>query len=183
MEDAHREKPGVKSPDVWFVPTPPDIVHAMLKLARVGSGDLVFDLGSGDGRIPIVAAADYGARAVGLELDAELLRQSSEASKTQGVEHLTTFLQEDLYTYDLSAATVVTLYLLPAMNLQLRPKLLRELKAGARVVSHAFDMADWSPDERTEVDGRYLYVWTIGRQATGCAPPMHLVNGQTGVRV
>jgi SAM-dependent methyltransferase len=166
-DETRPESPGAKSPDVWFVPTPDDVVRAMLELARVRSDDVVVDLGSGDGRIAIAAAYDYGARAVGLELNADLLRQSSETSKQKGVSHLTTFVQEDLFSYDLREATVVTLYLLPDMNLQLRPKLLRELQPGARIVSHAFDMADWMPDCRAEVDGRYLYVWTINGRSAG----------------
>ena len=171
LNDGHPDRPGedetrhgnagAKSPNVWFVPTPDEVVRAMLELARVSSDDVVIDLGSGDGRIAIAAACDYGARAVGLELNPDLLRQSSEISKQRGVSHLTTFVQEDLFSYDLREATVVTLYLLPEMNLQLRPKLLRELQPGARIVSHAFDMADWIPDQRAEVDGRYLYVWII----------------------
>jgi SAM-dependent methyltransferase len=161
-----REGACAKSPDVWFVPTPESVVHAMLELARVTSNDVVFDLGSGDGRVAIAAAHDYGAKAVGLELNAELLSQAKETSKQKGVSHLTTFIQDDLFSYDLSEATVVTLYLLPDLNLQIRPKLLRELRAGARVVSHAFDMAQWLPDTRIEVDSRYLYVWTIDGRAS-----------------
>jgi hypothetical protein len=170
--DTRPESACAKSPDVWFVPTPDGVVHAMLELAGVTSHDVVFDLGSGDGRIAIAAAHEYGARAVGLELDADLLRQSVETSKQKGVSHLTTFLQEDLFSCDLREATVVTLYLLPNMNLEIRPKLLRELRAGARVVSHAFDMAEWTPDQRIEVDCRYLYVWTIDGRASAVTGPL-----------
>ena len=167
-----RESPCAKSPDVWFLPTPENVVHAMLELACVTSDDVVFDLGSGDGRIAITAAYDYGAWAVGVELDADLLRQSLEASKQKGVSHLTSFVQHDLFSYDLSLATVVTLYLLPSLNLQIRPKLLRELRPGARVVSHAFDMAEWTPDTRAEVDSSDVYVWTIDRRASEIAGPL-----------
>jgi precorrin-6B methylase 2 len=147
-------------PDAPFIPTPPHIVEAMLDLAHVTSDDVLFDLGSGDGRIAIAAALRQGARAVGIELDSALVAQSTRAAHEHGVLELTSFRQENFFSIDLAPASVVTLYLLPSLNLRLLPKLLRELRAGARVVSHAFDMGEWSHAERIEVDGHRLFLWT-----------------------
>lgn len=154
-------------PDIPFLPTPPDIVDAMLDLARVTGEDVVFDLGSGDGRIAIAAARRYGARAAGVELSADLVRQSTAAAEQHGVAGLTTFRLDDFFAAPLAGATVVTLYLLPSVNLMLRPKLLRELAPGARVVSHAFHMGDWMPSRQVEVSGRRLYVWIVGDDSSG----------------
>jgi len=150
--------------------TPVDIVESMLDLAKVERGDIVYDLGSGDGRIVITAAQKYGARAVGLELDPELVRKSQANARAAGVGHLVQFYVQDIFTADFSNASVVTLYLLPEANLLLRPKLERQLKPGARIVSHDFGMGDWQPDDVRETsDGEEnfytLYLWRIPEKA------------------
>ena len=145
------------SPGVVFVPTPPDVGMEMLKLAGVTSNDLVYDLGSGDGRLVIAAAQLFGARAVGVELDAKLVQDSREAAAKAGVADRVTFIWGDLFQVDLRPATAVMLYLTADMNLRLRPRLLSELKPGTPVVSHAFDMGEWTPDRSVRVfsaDGR-----------------------------
>ena len=134
-----------RTPDVIFVPTPQEVVDAMLKLAKVTKNDVVYDLGSGDGRIPITAAKVYGAKAVGIDIDPERIRDANENLKLSTASDRTIlsrvkFLNQDLFTTDISEATVVTLYLLPSLNIKLIPKLNKELKPGTRVVSHAFDM-------------------------------------------
>jgi SAM-dependent methyltransferase len=150
-----------REPDVIFVPTPPDVVDAMLKLAKVTSSDVVYDLGSGDGRIPIAAAKTYGARGVGIDIDPERVREATGNARSNGVADKVTFRTEDLFTADISPATVVTLYLLEPLNLKLAPKLMKELKPGTRIVSHAFDMGDWKPQQKQTVSGRPIYLWTI----------------------
>ena len=151
----------LRSPDVIFVPTPQEVVDAMLKLAKVGANDVVYDLGSGDGRIPISAAKTYGARGVGIDIDPQRIREANENLKTAGVGDKVRFLNQDLFTTNISEATVVTLYLLPSLNLKLIPKLNAELKPGTRVVSHAFDMGDAKPISTQNVNGRTIYFWTI----------------------
>ena len=151
----------LRSPDVIFVPTPPDVVDAMLKLAKVTSSDVVYDLGSGDGRIPITAAKTYGARGVGIDIDPQRIREANENLKTAGVGDKVKFLNQDLFTTPIGEATVVTLYLLPSLNLKLLPKLNAELKPGTRVVSHAFDMGDIKPQQTLNVNGRTVYFWTV----------------------
>lgn len=146
---------------VPFVPTPQDVVEKMLEVAQVKKDDVVYDLGSGDGRIVITAAKKYGARAVGFEIDPDLIKQSREAIRKEGLEHLAEIREQDILTVDVSAATVVTLYLLPDVNLMVRPNLLRQLKPGSRVVSHAFDMGDWKPEKVVRANGRTVYLWTI----------------------
>lgn len=148
-------------PDVIYVPTPQPVVDAMLEMAGVETGDILYDLGSGDGRIPITAAKRFGVRAVGIEIDPALVREASHQAWRQKLDKLVTFRTADLFTTDLSEATVVTLYLLDSVNLRLRPKLLSELKPGTRVVSHAFHMGDWKPDQEREVDGNMIYMWAI----------------------
>jgi len=150
-----------REPDVIFVPTPPDVVDAMLKLAKVTSNDVVYDLGSGDGRIPIAAAKTYGARGVGIDIDPERVREATGNARSNGVTDKVTFRAEDLFTADISPATVVTLYLLPSLNLKLADKLMKDLKPGTRIVSHAFDMGDWKPQQTLTVSGRSIYLWTI----------------------
>ena len=151
-----------RTPDVIFVPTPQEVVDAMLKLAKVTKNDVVYDLGSGDGRIPITAAKTYGARAVGIDIDPQRIREANENLKIAGVGDRVKFLNEDLFTANISEATVVTLYLLPSLNLRLMPKLQKELKPGTRVVSHSFDMGDaWPPDEKGETDGKSYYLWIV----------------------
>jgi predicted RNA methylase len=149
-------------PDVIFVPTPQEVVDAMLKLAKVSKADVVYDLGSGDGRIPITAAKTYGARAVGIDIDPVRIGEANENLKTAGVSGVR-FLNQDLFTTNISEATVVTLYLLPSLNLKLIPKLNKELKPGTRIVSHAFpmdaDSVDRKPIETLNVNGRTVYLW------------------------
>jgi tRNA A58 N-methylase Trm61 len=151
----------LRSPDVIFVPTPQEVVDAMLKLAKVGPNDVIYDLGSGDGRIPITAARTYGARGVGIDIDPQRIREATENLKTSGQGDKVRFLNQDLFTTDISQATVVTLYLLPSLNLKVLPKLNKELKPGTRVVSHAFDMGDIKPERTENINGRTIYLWTV----------------------
>jgi tRNA/tmRNA/rRNA uracil-C5-methylase (TrmA/RlmC/RlmD family) len=135
----------------------------MLTVAKVTASDVVYDLGSGDGRIPITAAQRYGARGVGIELDETLVAEATRNAVAAGVEQRVTFRQGDLFLEDLSPATVVTLFLSPSVNLRLRSKLLRELKPGTRVVSHQFPIGDWAPLSEQEVGGRKVYFWIVGQ--------------------
>lgn len=150
--------------DVPYVPTPQSVVERMLVLGQVDKNDLVYDLGSGDGRIPITAAQKYGARGVGIDIDPERIQEANANARKAGVSDRVQFVQQDLFKTDLSKATVVTLYLLPDVNLKLRPKLLQELKPGTRIVSHAFDMGNWKPEQVEQVDGKTVYVWTVPEQ-------------------
>lgn len=147
--------------DVIYVPTPQGVVEEMLRMAGVKEGDVLYDLGSGDGRIPITAAKKYGVRAVGIDIDPERIWEAEQNSRGAGVEHLVAFRREDLFKTDFKDATVVTLYLHPDLNQKLRPRLWAELKPGTRVVSHQFGMGDWKPEKRAQVDGRMIYFWTI----------------------
>jgi predicted RNA methylase len=156
-----------REPDVIFVATPPAVVKAMLEVAHVGPDDLVMDLGSGDGRIVIAAAKEYGARGIGIEIDSQLINEARENARKEGVADRVRFLQEDLFQTNISQATVVTLYLLPPLNLKLRPKLFNDLKPGTRVVSHAFHMGDWRPDHVVNVERRHVYFWVIPPDAKG----------------
>jgi precorrin-6B methylase 2 len=146
---------------VPFVPTPQEVVEGMLDLAQVKKGDTVYDLGSGDGRIVITAAKKYGVRAVGFEIDPDLIKQSRGNIKKEGLEKLAEIREQDILTVDLSPVSVLTMYLLPSVNLKLKPKILSEMKPGSRVVSHAFDMGDWKPDKTVQIDGRTVYLWTV----------------------
>jgi len=157
-----QEKRPFRTPDTVYIPTPAAVVTAMLRMANVGRGDVVYDLGSGDGRIPIAAAARYGARAVGIEIDPILVRQAEGNLARAGVGDRVRFFNQDLFEANIGAATVVTLFLLPRLNLELMPKLKRELRPGARIVSHQFHMGDqWPPDQSQDVNGLMIYVWTI----------------------
>jgi SAM-dependent methyltransferase len=147
--------------DVPFVPTPNEVVDGMLKLAGVKKGDVVYDLGCGDGRIVIAAARDYGAKAVGVDLNPERIQEARENAKKAAVEDRVRFVENDLFKANIADASVVTLYLLPSVNEKLRPKLLKELKPGTRIVSHSFDMGDWKPDRDEVVNGRHIYLWTV----------------------
>jgi SAM-dependent methyltransferase len=151
--------------DVRYSPTPHHVVDAMLRLADVGAHDVVYDLGSGDGRIVIAAARDYGARAVGIEIVPELLTLGEGAAARAGVGERVRFVRQDIFQTDLSQATVVTLYLSEEVNARLRPKLLRELRPGARVVSYRVDMEDWRPDRQIQIDvngdARTVYLWVV----------------------
>ena len=152
----------LRPPDVRYVPSPPSVVDAMLELARVTAADIVYDLGSGDGRIPITAAKTYGARGVGIEIDPFYLRDAIDNRAKAGVADRVTFLNQDLFEADIRPATVVTLFLLPRLNQQLIPKLKRELRPGARIVSHQFDMGEeWPAEETRDVNGLTIYLWTI----------------------
>ena len=156
---AHQAAPA--GLDIHYVPTPDAVVDAMLTLARVTPADVVYDLGSGDGRIPIEAARKYGARGVGVELDAALVQQARENAMAAGVADKVTFVQADLFRTDLSGATVVTLFLSPSVNLRLRSKLQRELAPGARVVSNRFPIGDWTPDRELTVEGTPVKFWLV----------------------
>jgi predicted RNA methylase len=133
----------------------------MLRLAAVSRSDVVYDLGAGDGRIPIAAARAYGARGVGIELDGRMLERARCNARAAGMERLVEFRQEDLFRADLRAATVVTLFLFPEMNLRLKPKLLSELRPGTRIVSHRFGLGDWPPERIIEAGGHPLLLWTV----------------------
>ena len=148
--------------DVVYIPTPSEVVTAMLQMANVGKNDIVYDLGSGDGRIVIAAVKEFGAaRAVGVELDPARIHEANALARRAGVQGRVEFRQQDLFETDLRDASVVTIYLGNAIDLKLRPKLLAELKPGTRVVSHAFDMGDWAPDETRTVSGRLVFLWKI----------------------
>jgi SAM-dependent methyltransferase len=163
--------PGFHGPDILYVATPAHVGVEMLKVARVTPADVVYDLGSGDGRLVIAAARDFGARGVGVEIDAPLVQESRDAAARAGVSDRAIFLWQDLFSTDISAATVVTLYLRDDVNLRLRPKLLRELRPGTRVVSHDFGMGDWQPQRVLRARGpdreHTVYFWLIPADAAG----------------
>jgi len=151
---------------VPYVPTPQDVVERMLELAQVKKGDVVYDLGSGDGRIVITAAKKYGVKAIGFEIDSERIKESQENIKKAGVGHLVEIRQQDIRTVDLSPASVLTMYLLPEVNLMIRPNIWKQMKPGSRVVSHDFDMGDWKPLKTEYIkDGstweHTLYLWHV----------------------
>jgi len=148
-------------PEVPFIPTAEAVVDGMLKLAGVKSTDVVYDLGCGDGRIVIAAAKNYGAHGVGIDINPERVAESRVNARKAGVERLVRFEENDLFQADIHSATVVAIYLMPNVNMRLRPKLLKELKSGSRVVSHSFDMEDWHPDKEEVVERRHIFLWTI----------------------
>lgn len=147
--------------DVPYVPTRQVVVDAMLDLAKVKKNDVLYDLGCGDGRIVITAAKKHGATGTGVDIDPERISEAKLNAKEAGVTDKVKFVEGNLFEMDLSKASVVTLYLLPSVNLKLRPQLLEQLKPGTRVVSHAFDMDDWEPEQTINVDGATIYLWTI----------------------
>jgi cyclopropane fatty-acyl-phospholipid synthase-like methyltransferase len=157
------QQPVLRAPDVIYVPTPPEVVEAMLKLAKVGPDDVVYDLGSGDGRIPIAAVQKFNAKkAVGVDINPERIKEAQANHASAGVGDKVTFILGDMFEQDISEATVVTLYLLPSLNVKLMPKFKAELKPGTRIVSQSFDMmGQWEPEETINVDGRPVYLWTI----------------------
>ena len=158
----------VKPLDVPYVPTSNAVVEAMLKLAGVKKTDIVYDLGCGDGRIIITAAKQFGAHGVGVDINPERIQEARANAKQAGVENLVKFEENDLFAADIHNATVVTLYLLPSVNVKLRPpKLFSDLKPGTRVVSHSFDMGDWKPEKEESVDGANVYFWTIPERSDG----------------
>ncbi|HET9916815.1 MAG TPA: methyltransferase domain-containing protein [Candidatus Binatia bacterium] len=157
----------LRSPDVVYVPTPMDVVEAMLRVAKAGKGDVVYDLGSGDGRIPIMAVQKFNVdRAIGIDINPERIREAELNASTAGVSNRVRFSNEDLFAAKIGEATVVTLYLLSSLNLKLLPKLLEELKPGTRVVSHAFDMGSWKPRQALQVNGSSVYFWVIPAKGT-----------------
>lgn len=164
-----------RAPDVPYVPTTEPAVEAMLKLAKVGRSDVVYDLGCGDGRIVIAAARKFGARGVGIDINPERIAEARANAKKAGVEHLVKFIEQDLFEADFREASVVTLFLLTEVNLRLKPRLLEQLKPGTRVVSNTFEMGDWKPEKETKLNGEdseysYLsskfFLWTIPAKAS-----------------
>jgi SAM-dependent methyltransferase len=150
-----------RKPDARFVPSPQPVVETMLALAQVGPADIVYDLGSGDGRIPITAARLYGARGVGIDIDPARVAEANANARAVGVTDRVSFRNEDLFEADFTDATVVTLFLTPAVNLKLRPRLLRELKPGTRIVSYWHDMGDWKPERIVPAERANIYLWTV----------------------
>jgi SAM-dependent methyltransferase len=152
--------------DVPYVPTPPAVVESMLKLGEVQKGDILYDLGCGDGRIVVTAAQKFGiARGTGIDIDPDRIKEAQENARQAGVTDRVRFIEKNLFDADFHDATVVTLYLLPDVNLKLRPKLLKDLKVGSRIVSHQFDMGEWQPDKKVDIDWRVVYLWTVTEKA------------------
>jgi SAM-dependent methyltransferase len=160
-----RRKRRIRKPDVIYYPTPPETVTEMLRLANIKEGEVLYDLGSGDGRIPIAAAKQFGIRAVGIEIDPKLVKEAEENARNAGVFELVRFRNEDMFHIDISEANIVTLYLSEKLNVLLRPKLLRELRPGSRIISHDFLMGDWKPEQTVRVPWgklyRTVYLWTV----------------------
>ena len=162
------QREPLREPDVIYHPTPDEVVAQMLDVADVGPGDVLYDLGAGDGRINITAAREHGTRGVGIEIDPLLVDYARHVAAEAGVGHLVNFVEDDMFEADLSQATVVTLYLLPDLNLRLRPKLL-SLPPGTRIVSHNYHMDDWRPDESRQVGESVVYLWRVPEEV-----PAHL---------
>jgi precorrin-6B methylase 2 len=160
------QETATRTPDVPYVPTNQDVVDGMLKLAKVTKNDVVYDLGCGDGRIVITAAKKYGATGTGIDINPQRIKEAKQNAAQAQVTDKVTFMEGDLFETDFSKASVVTLYLLPSVNLKLRPILLKQLKPGTRIVSHAFDMGDWKPDQKIEVNGSTIYFWTVPEKAS-----------------
>jgi len=154
------EPPAVRL-DVPFVPTPEEVVAQMIKLAKVTKNDVIYDLGSGDGRIVIAAVKQSGARGVGVDIDPRRIEEANENATKAGVADRVKFVQQDLFKADIRPATVVTLYLLPDINLKLLPKLLAELRPGTRIVSHNFHMGDWKPQQTVQVGNHTVFYWEV----------------------
>jgi hypothetical protein len=163
---SYQPQRGQMGKDVMWLPTSPELVHQMMKVAQVGPQDLVVDLGAGDGIIPIMAARDYGARSIGIEYNAKLADFAQRNVQQAGLSDRVRIIQGDLFQEDFSQATVVTMYLLPEINLQLRPTLL-QMKPGTRLVSHDFDMADWEPDQTIELPRERAFLWIVPAQVAG----------------
>lgn len=163
-----RKKRQARKPDVIYYPTPPETVAEMLRLAKIKKGDVLYDLGSGDGRIPIAAAKEFGIHAVGIEIDQKLITEAEANARTAGVSELVRFRNENMFRIDVSEANIVTLYLSEKLNVLLRPKLLRELQPGTRIISHDFRMGDWKPEQTVRVPWgklyRTVYVWTVPKR-------------------
>ncbi|MEZ5291921.1 MAG: methyltransferase domain-containing protein [Vicinamibacterales bacterium] len=150
-----------RAPDIYFTPTAQTVAEAMLALGGVGPGDVVYDLGSGDGRLVVLAAQQHGARGVGIEIQPHLVERSRQIAADGGVADRVRFVEGDLYTADVSEATVVLLYLSVGITREITPKLRRELRPGARIVSHQFRLADWPPDRTARVEGEEIFLWTV----------------------
>lgn len=166
MTAALAQQKKLREPDVVFVPTPQEVVDEMLKLASVHKGDVLYDLGCGDGRTVISAAKIPGVKATGIDINPERINESTANAQAAGVLNKTAFFRnEDLFEADFHDATVVTLYLLPSLNVKLRPRLWRELKPGTRIVSHDFDMDDWKPEKTVQLESHTIYFWTIPADA------------------
>ena len=165
-DDVYRPSMGQAGKDVIWIPTPPALITALLRTAKVTKDDVVYDLGAGDGRIPIAAAKDFGARAIGIEYDADMAELARRNAKRAGVDQQVHIITGDIFKENFSDATVVTMYLLPDLNLKLRPIILR-MKPGTRVASHAFNMGDWEPDEILSVDARDGYIWYVPATVEG----------------
>ncbi len=161
--------PQVRTPDVPYVPSPQQVVDKMLELAGVKSSDVLYDLGCGDGRIVVTAAKKYGAHATGVDINPERIQEARANAQQAGVLKLVAFEEGDLFQADVHRANVVTLYLLPGVNLKLRPRLLTQLRQGSRIVSHSFDMGDWKPAKTAEVDGRTIYLWIVPTKSEAAA--------------
>jgi ribosomal protein L11 methylase PrmA len=156
-----------RKPDIGYIPTPIEIVEAMLTWVKVSADDVLYDLGSGDGRIAIAAAQQLGTRGVGIDIDPQRIREANENAKKAGVTHCVEFRQQDLFESEFGEASVVFLYLLPHLNLRLRPKLFRQLKPGTRIVSRDFDMGEWKPDQTIQIQSleeAILYYWVIPQE-------------------
>jgi hypothetical protein len=158
---------SARAPDVHFVATPQYVVNEMLELAGTNQNDVVYDLGCGDGRFVITAAKNFGARGVGIDIDPELIRKSLVNAKKAGVDDRVTFHEQDLFATDISPATIVALYLLPELNLSLRPRLFKQLKPGTRILSHDFDMGDWNPDVVEQLGESTYYYWVLPADVKG----------------
>ncbi|HKO99208.1 MAG TPA: methyltransferase domain-containing protein [Pyrinomonadaceae bacterium] len=165
QQKARKPSRPLRKPDVIYYSTPPETVDEMLRMAAIKPGDVLYDLGSGDGRIPVAAAQRFGIRAVGVEIDPKLVSEGEENARKANVASLVRFRNEDMFVISLREATVVTLYLSEKLNVLLRPKLLRELRPGSRIISHDFRMGDWPPEETVRVPWlkgfRTVYKWTV----------------------
>ncbi len=179
-----RRNRRLRKPDVIYYPTPPETVAEMLRLAKVKKGDVLYDLGSGDGRIPIAAAQQFGIRAVGIEIDPKLVTEAEEKARQADVAALVRFRNEDMFHIDISEATIVTLYLSEKLNVLLRPKLLRELRPGSRIISHDFRMGDWKPEQTVRVPWgklyRTVYLWTVPKPRQKRKASRSVVTKQLG---
>jgi SAM-dependent methyltransferase len=165
-DEVYQPTPGQAGKDVVWIPTPDALVIKMLDAVKTNKDDLVYDLGSGDGKIPIAAAKEYGARAVGIEYNPEMAELARRNVKREGVDRLVSIITGDIFAEDFSKATVVTMYLLPQLNIKLRPTILK-MKPGTRVTSHQFDMGEWEPDQQLKVETRDAYVWIVPANVDG----------------
>ncbi|MFB0613279.1 SAM-dependent methyltransferase [Aurantiacibacter poecillastricola] len=166
------------SQDIHYIPTPEAVVEEMLRLAEIEDGDVLYDLGSGDGRIVIAAARDYGIRAVGIEIDDGLLERARENARAAGVEDLVEFRKQDMFETDLTDVDVLALYLGTTQNLRLRPRIMEQMEPGSQVVSHAFSMGGWQPDVETTVENRKVFKWTVPLEFIDGFPPVLPGDGE-----